>query len=99
VVSVRENRSEVVLAPVGEPTTGPAQGWVSCPVRVDQAGAVDGWPNLLGGATGRRMTALLPPNAAALLEAGNTWRVRAELVRPGVLRVSDDPAELAVLPP
>ena len=93
-VSVRENRAEVVITAAGERQPGPAEGWVTCPVVVEQSLAIEGQANLLADAPGRTMTALLPSNAARLLPSRGRWRVHAELVHPGVLRVTNDPAHL-----
>ena len=95
----KENRAEIVCRPVGDREPGPADGWAQCRVEVDDQRSVGDWPNLLEGAVGRTLTALLPPAAVHVLPVGGTWRVHAELVAPGVLRVVSDPAHLEAIAP
>jgi hypothetical protein len=89
VVRAKENRAEVLLALVGPPYPGPEEGWVTCEVRVEEAGPVPGWPNLLADAVGRTLTALFPPGLAPSLTPGTSWRCTCELVKPRVIRVRD----------
>ena len=89
-VSVAENRSDLVVLPMGEPEPGPAEGWLTWRVLVEEARPVDGWAHLLAALVGREVTALLPPSLASLPVDG-PWQVHAELVRPGTIRVHDRP--------
>lgn len=86
-VSVRENRARVELEPLGPPAPGPAEGWQVYQVRVDAAGDVEGYPNLLAADLPRQVEALVPTAVAKQLAAADRWRVEASLSGPGRIRV------------
>lgn len=85
--NVIENRALVDLQPLTPPAPGPADGWVVCRVRVDAAGDVAGYPNLLAAKLPRELDALVPTAVADQLGPAPRWQVEASLVGPGRLRV------------
>lgn len=97
-VSARGGRVELVCTQVGECTAGPAAGWARCTIQVDAVHQIPGNPPVLEDATGRQLTALLPPAAAVMLPEHRRWLVEAELVGPAIVRVADDPDRLRALP-
>jgi hypothetical protein len=86
-VNVRENRARVELELLSPPAPGPAEGWQIYQVRVDAAGDVEGYPNLLATDLPRRLEALVPTSLADQLGATSRWHVEASLVGPGRMRV------------
>lgn len=87
-VQVIENRSVVTCEVVGAATKGPHEDWVSVPVSVVGAEAVEGFPNLFAEGLPRRMTALVRRDTWTQDLAGDPlWRAEAELVGPGRIRV------------
>ena len=85
--NVIENRALVDLQPLTPPAPGPAEGWLVCQVRVDAAGDVEGYPNLLAAELPRELEALVPTAVADELAPAPRWLVQASLVGPGRLRV------------
>ncbi|MDQ7993050.1 MAG: hypothetical protein AAGC63_15990 [Propionicimonas sp.] len=86
-VQVVENRSVVVLTPLSALEPGPAPGWVTCHVRVDEAAPVADYPNLLAADLPRELDALVPEAVASLVLVWQPVRLLASLAGPGMLRV------------
>ena len=86
-VTSRPNRALAELAPLGGWDSGPAPGWVRCPVEVVAVWPIPGETDLLSPSVGRRLTAMLRHERTQDLPLDQHWRVEARLAGPRLLRV------------
>lgn len=92
-VQAIENRSRVWCEPAGPPTPGPAPGWSTLPVHVRRTAPIPGNADLMGDASGRDYTAIVPPAVMDELAGREAWVVEAEVVGPHRIAVRARAAE------